>query len=44
GGRASMAMLGRTVFGVGRALSSAGFDPEAATLGAPAARRAPDDF
>lgn len=44
GGRASMAMLGRTVFGVGRALSSAGFDPEAATLGAPAARRSPDDF
>ncbi len=44
GGCASMAMLGRTVFGVGRALSDAGFDPEAATLGPPAARRSPDDF
>jgi len=33
-GRASMAMLGETVFGVGRALSDAGLDPETATLGA----------
>jgi pantoate kinase len=44
GGRATMAMLGHTVFGLERALSDAGFDPEAATLGSPAGLRAPDDF
>ncbi|MEF8818691.1 MAG: sugar kinase [Haloferacaceae archaeon] len=33
GGTAAMAMLGHTVFGVGRALSDAGFDPEAARVG-----------
>ncbi|MFB6167522.1 MAG: pantoate kinase [Haloferacaceae archaeon] len=33
-GPATMAMLGHTVFGVGRALSGAGFSPEAARLGA----------
>jgi pantoate kinase len=44
GGRASMAMLGETVFGVGRALSDAGFDPETATLGGGARLLAADDF
>jgi hypothetical protein len=29
-----MAMLGDTVFGVGRTLSDAGLDPEAASVGA----------
>lgn len=32
GGHATMAMLGHTVFGVGRALSDAGFDPESARV------------
>jgi pantoate kinase len=32
GGHATMAMLGHTVFGVGRALSNAGLDPESARV------------
>lgn len=45
GGTATMAMLGHTVFGVGRALSDAGFDPETASVGDGARLDAgPDDF
>lgn len=43
-GPASMAMLGQTVFGLGTALSDAGFDAEAATLGPPAGLCGADGF